>query len=200
MVVMVPVVFDYIDVHHPDTGEVVRAMVPIDRYRKVAGKQFVIGEQYPLVVLEARSRKSHGAYFAAVNDAFKNLPEEYAARWTNAEHLRKWVLIETGWCDENESYWESQRDAMRFVAFYRENVDEYARFNVRQTMASLAFNDHTGPDRKVWQVLTRRAKSQSAAAMAKGPFEESKKAVLDYLESVIGLPRGDLRIHAGRHD
>lgn len=188
MVVMVPVVFDFIDVHDPDSGEIIRAMVPIDRYRKVAGKQFVIGEQYPLVVLEARSRKSHAAYFAALNDGYKNLPEDIAPRFTNAEHLRKWILIETGWCNESESEWDSNKDAMRFVGFIRKDVDEYARFNVRQR------------DNKRWQVLTRRAKSQSAAAMAKGPFEESKKAVLDYLESMIGLPRGALKKHAGRHD
>lgn len=44
----------------------------------------------------------------------------------------------------------------------------------------------------------KTAKSQSAAAMAKQPFEESKRAVLDLIETMIGVKSGTLNKEAGK--
>lgn len=182
---MLPVVFDWKEVHDED-GVVLLAMVPQERYRKVALRQFAAGEEYPMIVLEARSRASHAQYFAEIGESFKNLPEDLAPRFPSAEHLRKWCLIETGWCSEKESDWETKRDAMRYVAFVRETVDEYARITV-----------HRNSDRST-KVIVRQAKSQSTAAMGKAMFEESKHAVLDLITSMIGVKRSELRKQAGR--
>ena len=95
-----PVVFHWLDVDVADQQGVMhatKAMVPIARYVNTAARQYHEGEEYPLVMLETRSRASHNQYFAAVNDGFDNLPERIAARWPTSEHLRKWLLIETGW-------------------------------------------------------------------------------------------------------
>lgn len=182
---ILPVVFNYREVQDRETGEIITAMVPQSRYAKVAKRQYVLGEEYPLVPLEARSRASHSAYFAQINEAFDNLPESIAARWPSAEHLRKWLLVETGWFEEKEYDFDTERDALRLANFIR-TEDEYARI----------FKTQVGP--KKWKVIVRRAKSQSAASMAKQAFEDSKKAVLDALEHEIGLARGQLKKHAGR--
>jgi len=167
------------------------AMVPIERYEKVARRQFEIGEQYPLEIIEARDMHKHRGYFAAVNSGFKNLPEIEVVRFPSVEHLRKWCLIETGWCDEKEVWWDTQKDARRSATMVRQDVDEYARIHVSQ-----GINPETGEPG--WRVLIRRAKSQAVPAMKAEQFKQSSKAVLDMIESMIGLNRGDLRKHAGR--
>ena len=46
-------------------------------------------------------------------------------------------------------------------------------------------------------VLIRKAKSQSMAAMGKALFEQSKKDVLDLLESMVNVPKGTLMREGG---
>lgn len=178
-----PVVFTWVDVDVVDEHGVAtkcKAMVPLKRYDNLAKKQFHDGEEYPLVILEARSRASHSFYFASVGNGFDNLPEKIAARWPTAEHLRKWLLIECGWFEEREFDCDSEINARRLATFIR-TEDEYARISLHGK-----------------KVIVRRAKSQSAAAMGKKDFEDSKKAVLDLLEHFTEVPRGTLNKEARR--
>lgn len=189
---MVPVVFAWRDVVL-EGGEALRVMVPATRYEKIAARQFDDGEEYPLVVLEARSRNSHNQFFAALKDGFDNLPEDLAMirnrlgiktvppeGWLNPEHLRKWALCETGWCEIAEFDFDNKDDAMKLCRWYRAR-DIYAQITLRGT-----------------HVTIKIANSQSAAAMAKQPFEESKRDVLNLIESMTGLRKGALMKHAGR--
>ena len=186
-----PVVFDWLEVEVFDRedGSVVRkwAMVPQDRYHNICGRQFHEAESYPLAPIEARSRASHSQYFAAVADGFSNLPEDLVALadrlgtktipphgWVDTEHLRKWCLCETNWCDVYEFDFDTKAEAMRLAKFYRDK-DDYAQINVRGT-----------------HVTIKTAKSQSAQAMSKEPFEASKRDVLDLIEVMVGVKRGSL--------
>lgn len=178
-----PVVFQWRDVDLIDEEGVAdraMAMVPLARYLNVAKRQYHALEEYPLVPLEARSRASHNQYFAALSDGFHNLPEKIAARWPTQEHLRKWILCETGWFDESEIDCASPKHATQTAVLIR-SFDEYARISVHGA-----------------KVIIRRAKSQAAAAMGKEAFEASKKDVLDLLENLIGVSRGQLKKQAGR--
>lgn len=180
----VPIVMNWREVDVIDADGVAtrtKAMVPNVRYAKVAAKQFADGEEYPLVVLEARSRASHNQFFAALQDGFDNLPESIAARWPTVEHFRKWALIECGWFDEKEIDFGSALYAKRAAILLHDEFDEYARI----------FQPNDGP-----KLIVRRAKSQSASAMSKEPFEKSKRDVLDLVESMIGVERGDLKKQA----
>lgn len=156
------------------------AMVPTPRYAKLAERQYHPGEEYPLVPLEARSRASHSHYFAALTDGFHNLPESVAARWPSADHLRKWLLVETGWFNESEIDCASPATARQTAVLMR-SFDDYARISVHGS-----------------KVIIRRAKSQSASSMGKDAFEKSKKDVLNLLEEIIGSGRGSLMRQAGR--
>lgn len=179
-----------VDVADERTGVVdtVFAMVPALRYRRVAEKQFHVGDEYPLIVMQPRSRASHSQYFAAIGDGFENLPENIAARFPTAEHLRKWLLIETHWCTEKEFEFEgrdAEKQARRLALFIR-TEDEHARISISKVSATK------------FKVIVRKAMSQEHAAMDKETFQASKKDVLDLLEQLTDVPKGSLMKNAGR--
>jgi hypothetical protein len=155
------------------------AMVPLPRYQNVAKRQFGEGGEYTLEQVAERSMASHNAYFAAINEGFKNLPEKIAARWPSPTHMRKWILCETNWFDEKEFDLTSEKQAKALATFIR-TEDEYARIALRGT-----------------KVVVRKARSQSFAAMGKADFEASKRDVLDLLESMVDVPKGTLMREAG---
>ena len=175
-----PIVFIWSEAIVPESGEIKRVMVPQPRYAKIAARQFVDGQEYPLAILETRSRASHNQFFAALHEGFQNLPEKIAPRFPTEDHLRKWLLCETGWFDEDEFDFETEKQANRLARWIRTD-NEYARIKVVGT-----------------RVIVRRAKSQSAAAMGKDTFEQSKRDVLDLLEAMTNVPRGTLKREAGR--
>ena len=161
-------------------NQALHVMAAEQRYWKVCDRQFSDSEEYPLVVLEARSRASHNQYFAAVADGFANLPEGISARWPTAEHLRKWCLVETGWFEEKEFQCDTEGNAYALATFIRTEAS-FARISVHGS-----------------KVIVRRAKSQSAAEMGKDDFQASKQAVLELIEYMIGAERGSLRKQAGK--
>jgi hypothetical protein len=186
-----------VDVHDSESGEVRqrRAMVPLERYDNLSARQYHEGEEYPLVPLEPRSRASHNAYFAELNEAFDNLPEGKRlvaiaeelgittippGGFMNSEHFRAWALCQTGWCETMEFDFDEKADA-RMVASKFRKKDAYAQILVRGS-----------------HVTIKEAVSQSAAAMSKEPFEKSKHDVLDLLTSMVGVSRGELKKQAGR--
>lgn len=154
---------------------VMRPKVP-----RLADKHFVVGLEYMLVPHEERSMRSHRFYFASVNEAWKNLPEDMAERYPTADHLRKWALIKAGYRDERSIVAASKAEALRLAAFVRP-MDEYAVVVVREAV-----------------VMVYTAKSQSTRAMGKKTFMESKDRVLDVLATMIGTTRDALAANAGQ--
>jgi hypothetical protein len=153
-------------------------MVPLSP--AAADRQYVVHETYRLVPYEDRSQASHNQYFAAVNEAWQNLPAEVAERFATAEHLRKLCLIKAGYRDERSIVAASKAEAQRLVAFIRP-LDDYA-----VVLASEAV------------VTVYTAKSQSMKAMGKRVFQESKQAVLDICADLIGVAPAQLSSNAGR--
>lgn len=146
------------------------AMIPAaPRFAKQCDKQFVVGLTYTLVPHEQRSSVSHRHYFAAIQGAWENLPEVHAGRFRTSEHLRKWALVQSKFCDERTIVAPSKADALRIAAFVQ-SIDEYAVVLVRGNI-----------------VAHYTAKSQSLRAMDKKEFQESKQAVLDICANLIGV-------------
>lgn len=154
--------------------------VPLQRFAKEADRAYVVGEVYRMAPVEDRSGKSHGHYFAALSDAWANLPEGQAERFPSAEHLRKWALIKAGWRDERSIVAASKAEAQRLAAFVRP-MDEFAVVLV------------SGP-----VVTVYTAQSQSMRAMGKQAFEASKQAVLDIVAGMIGVTADALYKQAGQ--
>ena len=147
------------------------AFVPLRGFRLRCDREFVVGQHYVLEAIEERSAASHRHYFAAINEAWKNLPERVADRYSSPEHLRKAALIHEGYRDERSIVCASKAEAQRVAAFIRP-MDSYAVVVVREAV-----------------VIVYTAQSQSMRAMGKAAFAKSKDAVLDYVAGLIGTPR-----------
>lgn len=156
------------------------AMVPRDRFRKLCDKNFVVGETYPLIVQEDRSRRSHSHYFAAIQDAWTNLPERIAAEFPTPEHLRKHALIAAGFCDKRSIVCASKAEAVRLAAFVKP-MDGYAVVTASEAV-----------------VTVYTAQSQSMKAMGKKIFQDSKQAVLDIVSDMVGVKPETLSREAGQ--
>lgn len=147
------------------TGE---AMAPLPSFAKRCDAEFVVGEVYNLEAIEQRSAKSHAHYFASVNEAWQNLPENAVEQFPTSEHLRKWCLIRAGYAEHRNIVASSKAEALRLAAFVRP-MDSYAVVTARECV-----------------VTVYTAESQSMKAMGKQRFQESKDAVLSLLAAMIG--------------
>lgn len=146
-----------------------------DFWSKRADRQFVVGVKYMIEARQERSEASHKAFFAAIKEAWMNLPEDKAAQFPTPEHLRKWALIECGYRNTRMIACATSAEASRMAAFMQP-MDEFAII-------------HAVED--VLQVHT--AQSQSYQAMGKRDFQESKTAVLEYLANLLGVSVDDLK-------
>lgn len=157
------------------------ALVPAGPvWARRADQQWVVGERYQVEIRQERSAASHRHFFAAVHEAWQNLPEDAAERFQTSEHLRKWALIRAGYRDERTIVCASKAEAHRFAAFIRP-MDDYAVVLVSQAVVKVC-----------------TAKSQSVKAMGRKEFEASKAAVLDVIAGLIGTSPDALRQNAGR--
>jgi hypothetical protein len=148
-------------------------------FQRRADDAFVIGETYNLQPVEDRSAASHRHYFAAINEAWQNLPEALAEDFPTAEHLRKKALIRAGYRDERSFVCASKAEAVRLAAFLRP-VDDFSLVSVNGTA-----------------VVQLTAKSQSVRAMGKAEFQKSKDDVLAALAAMIGVQTHELHQAAG---
>lgn len=149
------------------------AMVPIRP--RAADRAYVIGQEYILEIVEPRSGAQHRYYFAAVAEAWRNLPEALSDEYADAETLRKKALIRTGYRDERSIVCASKAEARRMAAFIAP-MDRYAIVDAREAVV------------RVWT-----AKSQSVRAMGKKEFGESIEAVLAFCAGLIGVAPADLQ-------
>jgi hypothetical protein len=155
-------------------------MAPVGRFAREADRHFVIGQRYTLTEYVERSQASHNHYFAAVKEAWANLPEGEAERHITPNHLRKYALIKCGYADRQDFVVQSNAEALRLASAIRK-IDDYA-------VTTISGN-----------VVTRwTAKSQNGQAMGKKDFQASKQAVLDYLASLVGVSPDELSSNAQR--
>lgn len=134
-----------------------------------ADRECVVGEVYPMVKHQDRSMNSHRHFFASVNEAWKNLPDELLDEYPTAEVLRKKALIRKGYAEHRDHVCADNLAARKLRAFVKP-MDEYAIVEVRESVV------------RVWT-----AKSQSVKAMPKGEFQRSKDDVLDFLADLLGV-------------
>jgi hypothetical protein len=145
------------------------AFEPRPAFRKIADAEYVIGECYVLEAQEQRSAASHRHYFAAIAEAWGNLPERLADEFPSPEHLRKKALVRAGYRDERTMVASSKAEALRLAAFVRP-MDGYAVVSVSGST-----------------VVVLTAKSQSLRAMGKEAFQASKDAVLEIVAGLVDV-------------
>lgn len=151
---------------------------PLPRFAKLADKHFAVGEEMWLVEHHDRSANSQSHYFAALKQAWRNLPEEEAERFPSSEHLRKWCLIRAGYSNSQTVVCESNVEAMRFIALAK-TLDEFCVVTIREKVAT---------------VFT--AKSQQRRKMDGKEFQDSKSKVLEECARLIGVDAATLSANA----
>lgn len=172
-----------------ENGEVHRAMalVPTRRYARAAASEF--GEpdsEHVIVVYEERNMKFHNKCFAALHDAWVNLPETTSARFPTEEHFRKWLLA-----NKSDFFDEIERDFPKL---------EEARAYGIGVRAGSPYATIKGPFRTAggWKMIVRRPRSQKLSKMSPRDFEESMTQILDAAGEFVGVKRGELLKNAGR--
>lgn len=154
------------------------SMTPATQYQaKLADAEYVVGESYTLTVQEDRSMASHNHQFAWLKQAWLSLPEHLQAApfAQSRDHLRKYALIRTGFCDIRTVTCGSNAAAQR-VALMARDLDHFC-------VADIAGSTVT--------VMT--AHSQSTRAMGKQRFQESKTAILEFIADLIGVTPENLQ-------
>lgn len=143
-------------------------------YARRADLAFTVGDVYPLVEHHDRSQSTHNHEFAVLQDMWASIPERFSHEpWAQSpEHLRKFALIMCRFCDTQTYSCGSKAEAERWAANLRP-LDEYSVVKVEGTT-----------------VYRFTAQSQSRRAMGAKLFQESKTAILEYIEDLLGLERG----------
>ena len=136
------------------TGE---AMVPLSMTK--AKDQFEEGGRYRLAPVSEVSQQSRSFFFSVLTEAFKNLPEPLAERFTTVEALRKYALIRTGWHEPVQpAFYETPADAQQAA-----HQIQLAISKTRDPSSIVVQRDVT--------VTVLTARSQSGASMPKKEFE-----------------------------
>ncbi len=149
-------------------------------WAKRCDEYFVVGAQYRLIEEHERSTKSHRQYFAALKDAWDNLPMEQTALWPSVEHFRKYLLIKCGYRHERVIAAQTDFEARKIEAL----VGSYDQFAVIKRSGNIV---------TVWT-----AESQSMRAMNKERFQKSKTDVLDEAAALIGVTPDELRANTDK--
>ena len=155
-------------------------LVPQPRFMKLFDEQIAVGEEISLDRVLGRSLASHNHYFAALQEGFDNLAEEYAQEFVSVEHMRAWCLCKEGYCSTSTFALATAGDA-------RKLRDQLKRDN---DCAIIGVSD------SIATIYTPF--SQSMAAMGREQFEESKASVLARVAAMARTTPAELKKNAGR--
>jgi len=160
------------------------AMEPLERFRPYCEK-LVPGKEYRLAPRRERSRKSHNHFFACVAETWANLPECSQRDYPSELILRKWALVQVGYCKELKFKAYDQKAAEDFAAQCA-GLDDYVEIEAR--------GNGNGVD-----VTIRMAKSQAEEAMDGPEFQQCKDRVFTVLAQLIGVDPTELHRMAREH-
>lgn len=144
---------------------------PSAHWARECDKHFVVGEIMRLSPFADRSQISHNHEFAIISDLWQSLPERFKNEpWAaTPAHLRKFALIQTKFCNTQTYVCASNAEAERWAKNLRP-LDEYSVVSVQGAT-----------------VYRFTAQSQAKRAMGAKAFQESKTAIIEYIEDLIGI-------------
>jgi hypothetical protein len=151
-----------------------------DQAKSEADRHYVIGEVYRLAPNYGRSENSHRHQFASIHDAWANLPPDLHMLYPSADHLRKWALIKSGWCNSMTFVMADGAHAKTLARELR-NYDEFAVVQVKDNV-----------------VIRTTAKSQSRKAMPGEAFQKSKSDCLAVIAELLGTTPEALEQNTGK--
>ena len=142
-----------------------------------ADKDYVVGEVYTFDEFQDRSDVSHNHEFAFVAEAWKTIHERYNEQpWAHSpEHLRKYALIKTKFCNTLTYPCGSRAEAERWATNMR-RVDEYSIVMAEGSV--------------VYRFTAMSQKRRGIGALDKATFQRSKQAIMDFLDDLLEVKRG----------
>jgi hypothetical protein len=149
-------------------------MRPLKRHLTLLQETCVNGAVYKLEP-SRRSQKQHNFQFREIDIAWHNLPEELQERFPSSEHLRKWALCKAGYCNIQESVFDSEEKAHEVERMIL-RFEPYAVVEVRGNV-----------------LVAMLAWSQSKRAMGGTMFAESLNAVLTVIAQLLGTTADALK-------
>lgn len=117
-------------------------------------------------------------FFAAIRDAWANIPDAMRERWPNAEVLRKNALISIGYCDVITLAVGSKAAAPQIAAAFRLK-DQHCIATVRGDVVTIY-----------------TARSMARRVLLKKEFHQVAEKVFGWIESQTGIDPG--QSHEGR--
>lgn len=146
--------------------------VPI--HPKLADEHFVVDQVYTLSETQDRSDVSHSHYFACLQYAWVNLPEDQVDKFPTVEHLRARALIACGYHSTRQVVLHDPRDALK-MAVELTDAEGYDVISVVDNVVTIV-----------------KPTSQNYKKMDRKTFQASKEAVVDYCAAMIGMTSVDL--------
>jgi hypothetical protein len=160
---------------------VFKALSPF--HAKRCDQWYELGTVYDMEPVEPRSMKSHRHEFAWLREAYLNLPEIIADNFIDEEYLRKFALIQVGYCHTRQYVLDSKKDAAMFAAALRDD-------NLYDVVSV------SGP------IVTRyTARSQATRGkdkMTATEFQDSKTKIIGYIAGMVGVTPEELVKNAGK--
>lgn len=151
-------------------GEAMRPASPL--WARKCDERYVVGAEYRLVEIQEQSERSRRHFHAVVRDAWLSLPDELAAQFETAEHLRKHCTIKAGFHDKRSIHCGSVAEARKVAAFIRP-LDNYAIVTTSENVVT------------VWTALSTRGLDHQT-------FQRLKDGCLEEISNLLGTDAGTL--------
>lgn len=151
--------------------------VPMPRFAKECDRRYVVGEVYMLGEQDVRNMAAHRAFFASVGEAWKNLPEEWGSYFKSPDHLRKWCLIQEGYCTQSTFAFDSIADARAYAKYAKAKDEDFILIDLRGNVVTIFTAES--------QRVLRNGKGMSAER-----FRQSKADVTRHLDGMLGVRPG----------
>lgn len=145
-------------------GEAMRPASSI--WSRKADERYVVGMEYRMTEIREQSEKSRRHFHAVVRDAWLSLPDELAAQFETADHLRKHCTIKAGFHEKRSIHCGSVAEARKVAAFIRP-LDSYAIVTTAENVVT------------VWTAL-------SSSGLDHSTFQALKDGCLDEISKLIG--------------
>ena len=142
---------DQIPIRWRWTGE---AMEPASSlWARKADERYVVGMEYRMSEIREQSERSRRHFHAVVRDAWLSLPDDLAAQFETADHLRKHCTIKAGFHDKRSIHCGSVQEARKIASFIRP-LDSYAIVTTADNVVTVwTALSTTGLDHQTFQRL-----------------------------------------------
>lgn len=135
-------------------------------------------------LIKARSPRHHKFFFAAIDAAHENWPEDHEFQPTSSEHLRAWLLVRTGYADTIGNLLDMRRPTL-------EKLEDF----LEMCLVAMKNRGYVFPAERDGYLEAHFPKSIAYAELDQKEFAPIAEAVFAEIEKHIGLPIKEILRH-----